>query len=93
MKTSASFSTQVFRKWDSGLAAIGLILVIAMCSLNAMAQSGAGTIQGTVTDSTGAVIHGASIHIVNQATGVASDTKSNEPGSTKCRICSPAPIR
>lgn len=44
------------------------------------AQSGAGSIQGTVTDSTGAVIPQASIHVVNQATGVAVDTKTDSAG-------------
>jgi hypothetical protein len=45
-----------------------------------MAQSGAGSIQGTVTDSTGAVIPSASIHVVNQGTNIAVDTKSNAVG-------------
>jgi hypothetical protein len=49
-------------------------------SFVAHGQSGAGSIQGTVTDSTGAVMQGASIHIVNQATGIESDTKSNDVG-------------
>ena len=44
------------------------------------AQSGAGSIQGTVTDATGAIIPGANIHVVNEATGVSSDTKSNSVG-------------
>ncbi|MGH9345543.1 MAG: carboxypeptidase regulatory-like domain-containing protein, partial [Terriglobia bacterium] len=43
-------------------------------------QSGAGSIQGTVADSTGAVIPGASIHVVNNATSEAFDTKSNGVG-------------
>ena len=46
----------------------------------ALAQSGAGSIQGTVSDSTGAVIPEATIHIVNKATGVAEDTKANKAG-------------
>ncbi|MDR3724336.1 MAG: carboxypeptidase-like regulatory domain-containing protein [Terracidiphilus sp.] len=45
-----------------------------------VAQSGAGSIQGTISDPTGAVIPGASIHVVNQATGVSLDTKSNGVG-------------
>ena len=51
-----------------------------MCCSTALAQSGAGSIQGTVTDPTGAVIIGASIRVVNHATGVAIDTKSNSVG-------------
>jgi hypothetical protein len=46
----------------------------------ALAQSGAGSIQGTVTDSTGAVIPGASVHVVQQGTEAVSDTKSNAVG-------------
>lgn len=67
-----------FRGWTARIlvAAVGM----ATCALNGAAQSGAGSIQGTVTDSMAAVIPGASIHVVNQATGVASDTKSNGAG-------------
>jgi Carboxypeptidase regulatory-like domain len=58
-----------------------MMLVIGIVdSQRANAQSGAGSIQGTVTDSSGAVVPGASIHVVNQATGVASDSKSNGTG-------------
>lgn len=60
--------------------ATALALGLAMhCSI-AIAQSGAGSIQGTVTDSTGAVIAGAAVHIVNQATNVVADAKSNSVG-------------
>ncbi len=59
---------------------VGVTIAIAILCSNALAQSGAGSIQGTVTDATGAVISGASIHVVNQATGVAVDTKSNNVG-------------
>jgi hypothetical protein len=55
-----------------------LALGLALCSTIALAQSGAGSIQGTVTDSTGAVIPGASIHVVQQGTNAISDTKSND---------------
>ncbi|MGD0479090.1 MAG: carboxypeptidase-like regulatory domain-containing protein [Terracidiphilus sp.] len=60
-------------------ALIGLLLVIAGKGMS-HAQSGAGSIQGTVTDATGAVIPAASIHVVNVATGVKTDTKSNGVG-------------
>lgn len=66
----------------SGLCAVIIAVAIigGFSGLKASAQSGAGSIQGTVTDVTGAVIPGASIHVVNQATGVATDTKSNNVG-------------
>ncbi len=57
-----------------------ITLGIALCTSVATAQSGAGSIQGTITDSTGAVIPGAAIHVVNTATGVAVDAKSNSVG-------------
>jgi Carboxypeptidase regulatory-like domain len=67
-------------KWRACVSAIVAVLALVACSSAIYGQSGAGSIQGTVTDSTGAVIQGASIHIVNQATNVAEDTKSNDVG-------------
>jgi hypothetical protein len=56
------------------------VLVAIVCSSGLYAQSGAGSIQGTVTDSTGAVIPGAKIHVLNNATGTAEDSTSNGVG-------------
>lgn len=58
---------------------LALLLLFVMARL-AMAQSGAGSIEGTVTDSSGAIIPGATIHVLNTATGVASDTTANKDG-------------
>jgi len=70
MKTLASYLTRTFHRWEVPLAAIVALIGLAIdCSI-AMAQSGAGSIQGTVTDPTEAVIPGATIRVVNQATGV-----------------------
>jgi hypothetical protein len=63
----------------SGAGLAGVFALTFACSA-ALSQSGAGSIQGTVTDATGAVIPGASIHVVNSATGVAVNTKSNNVG-------------
>ena len=46
----------------------------------ALAQTGAGRIQGTVRDATGALIPGAEVAVVNTATGVKSDAKANDSG-------------
>ena len=46
-----------------------------------LAQSGRGTISGTVLDSAGAVVPGANITVTNPATGVSSTTRSNETGT------------
>jgi hypothetical protein len=80
MKSLASFLTHALHKWNVLIFTITAVLGMAMCCSNAIAQSGAGSIQGTITDATGAVIPEASVHVVNQATGVAVDTKSNNVG-------------
>ena len=65
-----------------GFVAFAMVLAMGLCGPGASAQtqSGLSTIQGTVADSSGAVMRGATIHIVNKATGAASDAKSNEVG-------------
>jgi hypothetical protein len=63
------------------LAVLGVLLLgMTLSSLTLFAQSGAGSIKGTVTDATGAVIPGAKIHVVNQGTNVVFDTQSNSVG-------------
>jgi hypothetical protein len=79
MKTLARNLTQSILQWNLYLLAL-VAVALAICAPAAVAQSGAGSIQGTVTDSTGAVIPGALIHVVNVATNVAADAKSNGVG-------------
>lgn len=57
---------------------LGVTLFAA--SLLVLAQSGAGSIQGTVQDATSAAIPGCAVHVVNQATGVTNTTVSNSSG-------------
>jgi len=64
------------RFWLCGVLLVSFIMLIPI----GYAQSGAGSIQGTVMDSTGAVIPGATIQVRNIATGVVSNTKSNGAG-------------
>jgi len=80
MRNLASYLTHTLRGWNVPILAIAAILGMAMCCSNIVAQSGAGSIQGTVTDSTGAVIPGATIHVVNPGTNVSTVTKSNGVG-------------
>lgn len=75
-KTHARFH---FNQWRV-VFCIFLSLVLGICTADTFAQSGAGSIQGTVTDSTGAAIPAAKIHVVNQGTNVATDTTSNGVG-------------
>lgn len=83
METLASYLTHTLRsKWTSFTFVVAVVLGAAICCSGAFAQtqSGLSTIQGTVTDSTGAVIRGATIHIVNNATAAATTAKSNDVG-------------
>ena len=57
-----------------------LFLAAGLSGLGAYGQSGAGSIQGTVKDATGAVIKGAHIHVVKNSTRQTSDTVSNGAG-------------
>jgi hypothetical protein len=52
----------------------------AMLCSAVYAQSGAGAIQGTVSDTTGGALRNAAVHVVNSGTGVARDTVTNSVG-------------
>lgn len=80
MNSLARYLTPVFPVLRTWTPAICAVVGAALCCASIFAQSGAGSIQGTVTDPSGAVIPNATIHVVNQATGVAADTKSNGVG-------------
>ncbi|MBI3278650.1 MAG: carboxypeptidase regulatory-like domain-containing protein [Acidobacteria bacterium] len=56
------------------------ILVLGLAAYCAYAQSGAGSIQGTITDATASAIPGASVRVVNNATGVATESTANQTG-------------
>ena len=78
MKTLASCLGYIFCKCNTPV--LTVLLGLTMCCSSAIAQSGAGSIQGTVTDSSGAVIAGASIHVLQIGTNASFDTKSNGVG-------------
>jgi len=57
-------------------------LTILLCTARMHSQvAGAGTIQGTVSDATGAVVPNASVTLTNMSSGVTHATKSNETGA------------
>ena len=56
------------------------IFVLLLSCLPLAAQTGFGTISGTVKDATGAVIPGATVTLTNTATGVAAKADSTEVG-------------
>ncbi|HEY1948446.1 MAG TPA: carboxypeptidase-like regulatory domain-containing protein [Bryobacteraceae bacterium] len=68
----------IFSKMKKASVALSACLLFVPAGL--FAQSGAGTIQGTVQDASSAAIVGCSVHILNQGTGVANDTTSNSSG-------------
>ena len=76
---AGSFARMLGRNTRKGAAA-GACLGAMLLILPAVAQSGAGSIEGTIEDSTGAVIPAAQIHVVNQKTGEAYDAISNGSG-------------
>ncbi len=76
-----------------------LFLSLVIATGNASAQSTYGTLQGTVTDSAGAVVAGASVVATNEATGSQRNAKSDgagdyrlenlDPGSYTVEVSSP----
>jgi len=74
------FASDLLRIRKTGIGLL-LLLIGSLFSLPvASAQSGAGSIQGTVTDTTGAVIPGVSVRVLNPATNVATETVANQVG-------------
>src|SRR5258708_35369886 len=57
------------------------VVLILMCSQTLLAQSGRGTLTGTITDNTGAVVPGAQVTITNVATQSKVDQPSNGAGA------------
>jgi len=63
------------------------IVPILLCTaVPALAQTVTGTIRGTITDTSGAVVPGAVVHAINTATGVVTDAKSNAAGEYSIRF-------
>lgn len=80
MKTLINELRRVFHNSLLPIIVLAAVLGMALCATNMLGQSGAGSIQGTVTDATGAALPGASIHVVNKSTGVATTSKSDKVG-------------
>jgi hypothetical protein len=57
-----------------------VVLVLFMIVLNLQAQTGAGRIQGAITDATGAALPGAAVSLENLATAAVAKTESNAAG-------------
>ena len=71
-------------------------LLVAVCSLigsSAMAQEARGTIQGRVVDTSGAAVPGATVEVLNTATGVVTPTTTNAEGSYRVPFLNPGKYR
>ena len=67
--------------YRGALARMFPILVLILIAATASAQSGnAGTVRGTVTDPTGAVIPGATVHLSNQMSGLDRSATTDDAG-------------
>jgi hypothetical protein len=62
------------------LCLITLVFLVLAISVPAIAQTGSGEVNGTITDSSGAVVAGAVVKLANQATGIANMATSNTTG-------------
>src|SRR5215471_9236618 len=69
---------------DASLSA--LLFVIALFAFSGKAQIAAGTINVSVEDSTGAIVPGASIKIINKGTGLERDGIGNESGELSAQF-------
>jgi hypothetical protein len=70
----------MLQRWDVFAALIAVVAVLLIEPVELAAQSGAGSIQGTIQDATGAAVPACAVHVVNKNTGVTNDTTSNEVG-------------
>ena len=66
--------------WRRAAVSFGIISVVLLSSSLILAQSTGGRIIGRVSDSTGAVVSGVTVSLVNDATGVSRDTKTDQNG-------------
>lgn len=70
-----------------------ILISMAMLAASLFAQGNTGSILGTVTDATGAVVPGAAVTITNTRTGVKSDTKSDSVGNYLFNFLQPGVYR
>ncbi|MBI2686358.1 MAG: carboxypeptidase regulatory-like domain-containing protein [Acidobacteria bacterium] len=70
----------MFQRFNAFLTLNAVLAGFVLLPVPLRAQSGAGSIQGTIQDATGAAVPACNVHVVNQKTGVTNDTTSNEIG-------------
>src|SRR6516165_8923606 len=70
----------MIQRWDIFAALIVVLTGLLIQPVELLAQSGAGSIQGTIQDATGAVVPTCAVQVINQKTGVTNHTTANEVG-------------
>jgi hypothetical protein len=70
-----------------------IVLASSIVSTSVSAQEARGTIQGRVTDTSKAAVPGASVEVLNIATGVVAATVSNDEGSFRVAFLNPGTYR
>ena len=73
-----------------GWVALGAMLALFSAGLLAQTTISTGSIQGTVTDASGAVLSGAKVTITNKATGLSAATTTNGAGAFASGALTPA---
>src|SRR5581483_12370517 len=63
-----------------GLVASAIVAIICLSAASAFAQTVTGSISGTVKDSSGGVLAGAQIDVLNEDTGIARTVQSDAAG-------------
>jgi hypothetical protein len=76
----------------SGIRFLLISTILALASTAAVAQYGA-SLEGTVTDKSGAVISGAAVTVTNQATGVSHNTVTSDAGFYRIPALTPGSYR
>jgi hypothetical protein len=66
-----------------------LILVVVLATANLWGQQGSGQINGTVTDSSGAVVHGAKVTVSNPDTAFSRSTETGDTGGYSLTLLPP----
>jgi hypothetical protein len=74
------YSNNATQRMFSGLRVISAAVALVLIPLNVYGQGTSGTIQGTLTDTSGAAIVDAAINVKNTGTGIAQTTSSDAQG-------------
>jgi carboxypeptidase family protein/TonB-dependent receptor-like protein len=80
-------------RMDLRRVAAAIVAILCLLCTPAIAQEARGTVQGRVLDSSGAAVPGATVEVVNVATGVVTATTTNGEGSYRVPFLIPGKYR